>query len=76
MAALCRTADIVGMTTTGAAKNRLMLESLKPKIGKEISYNLLQYISHYSLLCVVIVEEAAPVLESHVVSSLTPDCQQ
>ena len=53
-----------------------MLESLKPKIGKEISYNLLQYISHYSLLCVVIVEEAAHVLESHVVCSLTSDYQQ
>ena len=35
MAALCRTADIVGMTTTGAAKNRLMLESLKPIIGNK-----------------------------------------
>ena len=35
LAALCRTADIVGMTTTGAAKNRLMLESLKPIIGNK-----------------------------------------
>ena len=33
LAALCRTADIVGMTTTGAAKNRLLLEALKAKIG-------------------------------------------
>lgn len=33
LAALCRTADVVGMTTTGAAKNRLLLESLKAKIG-------------------------------------------
>ena len=49
MAALCRTANIVGMTTTGAAKNRLMLESLKPKIGKEMYFSLLQHGSHYSL---------------------------
>ena len=34
LASLCRTADVVGMTTTGAAKNRSMLESLKAKIGK------------------------------------------
>lgn len=34
LAALCRTADVIGMTTTGAAKNRLLLESLKAKIGK------------------------------------------
>lgn len=33
LAALCRTADVVGMTTTGAAKNRALLESLKAKIG-------------------------------------------
>ena len=38
LAALCRTADIVGMTTTGAAKNRLLLESLKAKIGNKVSY--------------------------------------
>jgi hypothetical protein len=35
LAALCRTADVIGMTTTGAAKNRLLLESLKAKIGKD-----------------------------------------
>ena len=34
LAALCRTADVVGMTTTGAAKNRSMLEALGAKIGK------------------------------------------
>ncbi|XP_045029940.1 NFX1-type zinc finger-containing protein 1 isoform X2 [Daphnia magna] len=55
LAALCRTADVVGMTTTGAAKNRALLESLKAKI--------------------VIVEEAAEVLESHIICSLTADCQ-
>jgi hypothetical protein len=33
LAALCRTADVIGMTTTGAAKNRLLLESLKAKVG-------------------------------------------
>ena len=33
LAALCRTTDIIGMTTAGAAKNQLMLESLKPITG-------------------------------------------
>ena len=33
LAALCRTADVIGMTTTGAAKNRSLLESLGAKIG-------------------------------------------
>ena len=33
LAALCRTADVVGMTTTGAAKNRQLLEALGAKIG-------------------------------------------
>jgi len=32
-AEVCRTADIVGITTTGAAKQRALLEHLKPKIG-------------------------------------------
>jgi hypothetical protein len=33
-AEVCRTADIIGITTTGAAKQRALLEHLKPKIGK------------------------------------------
>ena len=33
-AEVCRTADIIGITTTGAAKHRALLEHLKPKIGK------------------------------------------
>ncbi|XP_068677009.1 NFX1-type zinc finger-containing protein 1-like [Montipora foliosa] len=48
-------ADVIGMTTTGAAKYRKLLQSLKPRI--------------------TIVEEAAEVLESHIVTSLTPGCQ-
>jgi len=32
-AALCRKADIIGMTTTGAAKNQQFLKVLGPKIG-------------------------------------------
>jgi hypothetical protein len=35
LAALCRTADVIGMTTTVAAKNRSLLESLGAKIGKQ-----------------------------------------
>ena len=49
LAALCRTTDIIGMTTAGAAKNQLMLESLKPITG---NWNFLQFTtkhdSHYS----------------------------
>ena len=49
LAALCRTTDIIGMTTAGAAKNQLMLESLKPITGNR---NFLQFTtkhdSHYS----------------------------
>ena len=48
-------ADIIGMTTTGAAKYQHILHLVKPKI--------------------VIVEEAAEVLESHIVSSLNAGTQ-
>ncbi|XP_063233033.1 NFX1-type zinc finger-containing protein 1-like isoform X1 [Bacillus rossius redtenbacheri] len=47
--------QVVGMTTTGAARLQPLLQALKPKI--------------------VIVEEAAEVMESHIVVSLTEDCQ-
>ena len=49
------TADIIGMTTTGAAKYQHILHLVKPKI--------------------VIVEEAAEVLESHIVSTLNAGTQ-
>ena len=52
---ILETADIIGMTTTGAAKNQHILHLVKPKI--------------------VIVEEAAEVLESHVVSALNAGTQ-
>ncbi|XP_048478338.1 NFX1-type zinc finger-containing protein 1 isoform X3 [Plutella xylostella] len=48
-------AKVFGMTTTGAAKNRKLLQSLAPNI--------------------VIVEEAAEVLESHIITALTRHCQ-
>ncbi|GCB81337.1 hypothetical protein scyTo_0021820, partial [Scyliorhinus torazame] len=48
-------ADVVGMTTTGAAKFRALLQKIKPRI--------------------VIMEEAAEVLEAHVLTTLTPSCQ-
>ena len=38
LADLCRAADVVGMTTTGAAKNRPMLEALGAKIGTDFYY--------------------------------------
>ncbi|KFM67868.1 NFX1-type zinc finger-containing protein 1, partial [Stegodyphus mimosarum] len=48
-------AHVVGMTTTGAAKYRNLLQRLNPKI--------------------IIVEEAAEILESHIVTSLAPGTQ-
>ena len=48
-------ADVIGMTTTGAAKYQHILHMVKPKI--------------------VIVEEAAEVLESHIVSALNAGTQ-
>ncbi|CAG2167500.1 unnamed protein product [Oppiella nova] len=47
--------DIVGMTTTGAAKYRHIMEAIDPQI--------------------VIVEEAAEVMESHVITSLTQNTE-
>ena len=49
-------ADVIGMTTTGAAKYHHLLDSLHPKIA--------------------IFEEAAEVLEAHLVTSLTSSIQQ
>ena len=48
--------DVVGMTTTGAAKHSYILKNLRPKV--------------------VIVEEAAEVMESHIIISLCPSVQQ
>ncbi|XP_076869960.1 NFX1-type zinc finger-containing protein 1 [Brachyhypopomus gauderio] len=48
-------ARVIGMTTTGAAKFRQILQELRPRL--------------------VIVEEAAEVLEAHTVTTLSPDCQ-
>jgi superfamily I DNA and/or RNA helicase len=47
--------DIVGMTTTGAAKNIRMVQNMDSKI--------------------VVVEEAAEVLESHIVCCLSKSCE-
>ncbi|XP_069075559.1 NFX1-type zinc finger-containing protein 1-like isoform X2 [Pleurodeles waltl] len=52
---ILRKACIIGMTTTGAAKYRKVLQEIRPKI--------------------VIVEEAAEVLESHIVTTLSSDCE-
>ena len=49
-------ADVIGMTTTGAAKHNYVLKSIHPKI--------------------VVIEEAAEVFESHIVTSLSPSVQQ
>ena len=52
---MCRRADIIGLTVTGAAKHRKLLEMVKPSI--------------------VIVEEAAEILESHLVACLPTSCR-
>ncbi|KAH9515715.1 NFX1-type zinc finger-containing protein 1 [Bulinus truncatus] len=48
-------AKVIGMTTTGAAKHRKVLQNVGPKI--------------------VVVEEAAEVLEAHIVTALSRHCQ-
>uniref|UniRef100_A0A914W199 UBA domain-containing protein n=1 Tax=Plectus sambesii TaxID=2011161 RepID=A0A914W199_9BILA len=52
---LLRSARVIGMTTTGAAKHKATLRTIQPRI--------------------VIMEEAAEVLEAHLVTSLTEGCQ-
>ncbi|XP_038052474.1 NFX1-type zinc finger-containing protein 1-like [Patiria miniata] len=50
-----REANVIGMTTTGAARCRNVLQRLGPRI--------------------VVVEEAAEVLEAHIITTLTEKCQ-
>ncbi|XP_072308697.1 NFX1-type zinc finger-containing protein 1-like [Eucyclogobius newberryi] len=52
---LLKEATVIGMTTTGAAKFRRMLQQVRPSL--------------------VIVEEAAEVLEAHTITSLSSACQ-
>ena len=52
---IMRQATVLGMTTTGAAKNRHLLQQIQPRI--------------------VIVEEAAEVLEAHIITALSPGCE-
>ncbi|XP_048249506.1 NFX1-type zinc finger-containing protein 1-like [Haliotis rufescens] len=52
---ILKKAMVVGMTTTGAAKNYELLKLVKPRI--------------------IIIEEAAEVLESHTVTSIHPGCE-
>ena len=51
-----RNSDVIGITTTGAAKHHHILKKIHPKV--------------------VIFEEAAEILEAHIVTSLTPSVQQ
>ena len=52
---IMKAATILGMTTTGAARQQKALQEIKPKI--------------------VIVEEAAEVLESHIITTLSDGCE-
>ncbi|KAK0051424.1 NFX1-type zinc finger-containing protein 1 [Biomphalaria pfeifferi] len=52
---ILKQSKVIGMTTTGAAKHRQVLQKVGPKI--------------------VVVEEAAEVLEAHIVTALSEHCQ-
>ncbi|XP_018015187.1 NFX1-type zinc finger-containing protein 1-like isoform X2 [Hyalella azteca] len=52
---VARQADVVGLTTTGAAQFQDVVQELKPRI--------------------VIIEEAAEILEAHVIASLNTNCE-
>jgi len=51
---LLRSAKVIGMTTTGAAKMQSVLQQVGPEI--------------------VVVEEAAEVLEAHIITALSKHC--
>ncbi|CAL1540382.1 unnamed protein product, partial [Lymnaea stagnalis] len=53
--AVLKNAMVVGMTTTGAARNRKLLRTIGPRI--------------------IVVEEAAEVLEAHIITALNEHCQ-
>ena len=53
-----------------------MLEALRCKIGNSFLFKVTVFMPQLPFDYAVIVEEAAEVLESHVISSLTADCQQ
>ncbi|CAH1269061.1 ZNFX1 [Branchiostoma lanceolatum] len=52
---IMKEATVIGMTTTGAARYRSLLQDIKPAI--------------------IVVEEAAEVLEAHIVTTLSQQCQ-
>ncbi|XP_030831842.1 NFX1-type zinc finger-containing protein 1-like [Strongylocentrotus purpuratus] len=52
---ILKSASVIGMTTTGAAKFHMLLQRIQPRI--------------------MVVEEAAEVLEAHIVTALTESCQ-
>ncbi|KAL3847673.1 hypothetical protein ACJMK2_018572 [Sinanodonta woodiana] len=52
---ILRHANVIGMTTTGAAKYQSILQEIRPRI--------------------IVVEEAAEVLEAHVIATLNRDCE-
>ncbi len=76
-AEIIREAHVVGITTTGAAKNRALLEHLKSKIGTVVfiipfSTGIFIYLL---IFVAVVVEEAAEVLEAHIVTSMSSSCE-
>jgi len=85
---ILRKTKVVGMTTTGAAKNHDLLKMMKSKIGVtyvnyKISFFKIILMSPFIILAfcihrflIVIVEEAAEVLEAHIVTCITEYCQQ
>lgn len=77
-----REAEVVGMTTSAAARLYPVLRELRSSIGnchrlQFLKYFVSQLFSVILLICLfpVIVEEAAEVHESHIVATITKYCQ-
>jgi AAA domain len=75
---LLKDQDVIGLTTTGAARLYKLLSTVGCQSGKIATYNYLfvMCLLFVSVYFLVIVEEAAEVLESQVVSCLSEKCQQ
>lgn len=75
---LIKSKRIIGMTSTGAARCNVLIQLLQTPIGKS---HLLRVRFHFERLqiihflkysnCTVVFEEAAEILESHIVAALT-----
>lgn len=73
--------EIIGLTTSCAARLQTTLNALKAPICKDYirfhkkSQCLFYHLKIYNVSVTVLVEEAAEILEAHIVCSMTKDCQ-